>query len=126
MSYKDDNSFDGDHRTANAVLCDTVHRLYQDFLLSKYHADAWYMCKHNFIFATKKSKAFPVPTVTTTTNAEQDCSQMSYTEFRPNRATHMRSTGMDSFTLSCMKLNTPNKFLWMSPLLNFIQIGQKK
>lgn len=39
---------------------------------------------------------------------------------------HMGSAGKDSFTLSCVKLDIPNKYLWMSPLLNFIQIGQKQ
>ena len=60
MSYKDDNSFDSVHRTAKAVLCDTVHRLYQGFLLSKYHVVAWYICNRNFVFAHQKSKALPV------------------------------------------------------------------
>jgi hypothetical protein len=88
MSYKDDNSFDSVHRIANAALCDTVHRLYLGFLLSKYYAVVSYLCNHNFIFAHKKSKALPVPTVTASTNAEQDYAQMSYVEFRPNQATH--------------------------------------
>ena len=93
MSYKDDNLFDRVHRTANAVHCDTAHRFYQDFLLSKYHAVVRYMCNHNFIFATKKGKAFSVPTVTASKNAEQDHAQMSYVEFRPNRAIHVGGKG---------------------------------
>ena len=52
-SYKDDNSSDGAHRTANAVLCDTVNRFYQVSLLSRYHAVPRYMCNCNFIFATE-------------------------------------------------------------------------
>jgi len=35
MSYKDDNSLDSVHRTANAVLCDNKQRLYQGFLTFK-------------------------------------------------------------------------------------------
>jgi len=46
-SYKEDNSLDSVHRTANAVLCDSIQRLYQGFLLSKYHAVSWYLTQPN-------------------------------------------------------------------------------
>jgi len=83
------------------------------------------MCERNFVFADKKSKALPVPIITASINAEQDYVQMPYINFHPNRAIHVGSAGTGSVMLLCMKLNTPNKILWASPLLNSIQTGQK-
>lgn len=105
MSHKDDNSFDSIHTTANAVLCETEHRLHPGFLLSKYHAAAWYMCNSNFDFAHKQSKAFSVPIIMASTNSEQHYVHMSYIQFHPNWAIHIGSTRTDSFMLFCMELN---------------------
>jgi hypothetical protein len=61
------------NKVANCVLHDAVRGLYQVFLLSKYHAFACYVCKCNFVYAHKKSAAFPVMIVTKVTYTEQHC-----------------------------------------------------
>lgn len=118
------------NKVVNGVLHAAVHRLYQVFLLSKCHTVACYMCKCNFIYAHKKSTAFPLMIVMKFTYTEHHCLSISYTKFHPNWTFNVRSMDRYSFThlsmaftaLTATKL-VISRSLWTCSILILIQIG---
>jgi len=86
------------NKTANGVLHDAVHRLYQGVLYIQNVTVSWYTCESNIVYAYKNSVAFSAHVFMTLTNAGQNYVHSSYTEFHPNHAVNMEHMGRDSFT----------------------------
>jgi hypothetical protein len=61
------------------------------FLLSKHKMALQYTRECNFIYAWKKSTAFPAPILTKLTNAQRRYMQISYSEFHLSRTINVES-----------------------------------
>lgn len=110
------------NQSENGVCCDTVHGVHKGILYVQ-NVICFYSTHNYFIYAHKESKAFPESSFARLINAQQCYVCISY-PISPKSDNKCEKYGYKfiytSKWITSFSVLTFKKFLWTSPILNFV------